>query len=158
MKKQTSKRNSNRVKRHIPRLENIHTLIDSKHFDCDLVSDQLQLVNLKFLSPYHQVYHYYLSAKLHFRCYQKENAIEHLELASDLLDTMDTLAYEKGVRNNKEEYHFTRAYIKLVLAKVSWDTDSSPYYLAKATRITDKALEFNSNSKGFLWLKSQLSA
>jgi len=151
MRNQTSKRD-------ISRLENIQTLVDAKQFNRELVFEQLLKINIKFLSPYRQVHYYYVSARFHFNCYKEDNAIEHLELASDLLDAMDELASEQRVRFDRNGYDFTRAYIKFVLANSYWDEYSSPYYLAKASRITDRALTIDPKSQSFKWLKKQLSA
>lgn len=156
--KVTKKTSNKKSKGFFKRLEDIHTLIDAPRFNQELVSEFLDRIKPDYLSPYYKVYNLYLNAKFHFNCYKQEDAIEHLELASGLLDSMDALAYQKKVWINNPDHHFTRAYIKFLLATLYWDEDSSPYYLEKAIRITDCSLNHHPKHKGFIWLKNQFAA
>jgi len=140
------------------RFEDIQKVIDAKTFDKEKAFSLLQKVRISRLKPFHLVQYYYLNVRFHFRCFKHENALEHLELANDLLDQMDKIAYEHKVKIRKSSYHFTRAYIKFLTSKLSFDEFTSPFQLAKAKRITSRALEFEPNSSTFLWLNKQLSA
>lgn len=155
--------NSNKKTTHNPnsnlsRLEAIHLLINRHPYQVADVEKALSKVKPSILTPYCLVYFKYLNVRHHFNCYKVENAIEHLELASGLLDDMDVTAYENGIKINNDEYHFTRAYVKFVLSTVSIDEYEIPYIIAKAKRITDTALSFNPNNSKFIWLQKQLVA
>lgn len=152
-RKTTQKPNSQ-----ISRLEAIHRLINGRTFQPELVEEKLSKIKSTYLTPYCLVYFQYLNVRHHFNYYKAENTIEHLELASGLLDVMDKTAYEKGVKVNCHQYHFTRAYIKFVLGRLSTDAHEVSFTIAKAERITDNALRFNPYSSKFIWLKKQLTA
>lgn len=156
--KVTKKSSNKKPKAPFKTLEDIHILIDAPKFNQELVFKLLGKVKPEFLSPYYKVYNLYLNARFHFNCYKQEDSIEHLELASGLIDSMDALAYQKKVWVNNPDHHFTRAYIKFLMATLYWDEYSSPYYLEKTNRITDRVLNTNPNHKGFIWLKNQLEA
>jgi hypothetical protein len=142
----------------LSRLEAIHRLINGRSFQPELVEEKLSKINPAYLSSYCLVYHQYLNIRHHFNCYKAENIIEHLELASGLIDTMDATAHAKGVKIRCDEYHFTRAYVKFTAGKFSTDEYETPYIIAKAQHITDNALRFNPDLSKFVWLQGQLAA
>jgi hypothetical protein len=142
----------------ICRLEEIHRLINGRTFQPELVEEKLSKIIPSYLSPYCLFYYQYLNIRHKFNYYQAENIIEHLELASGLIDTMDVTAYEKGVKIKCDEYHFTRAYIKFITGKLSTDDYEMSFLIAKAKRITTTALTFNPICSKFIWLEQQLAA
>tara|TARA_R110002050_G_scaffold24066_1_gene64140 strand:+ start:11913 stop:12392 length:480 start_codon:yes stop_codon:yes gene_type:complete len=142
----------------ISRLEEIHKLINGRKFQPYLVERKLSKIKPSYLSPYCLVYYQYLNVRHHFNYYKAENIIEHLELASGLIDTMDELAYSKSVRISCNDYHFTRAYIKMIASWLSTDDYETPFLKAKSERIVSKALLFNPNCSKFKWLQKQLQA
>ncbi|PQJ76496.1 hypothetical protein [Polaribacter glomeratus] len=142
----------------ISRLEAIHRLINGRTFQPELVEEKLFKINPSYLSPYCFVYYQYLNVRHHFNYFQSENIIEHLELASGLIDTMDVTAYKNDVKVRCDEYHFTRAYVKFIASKFSTDDYEGPYIKAKSQRIVTNALRFTPNSSKFIWLQQQLVA
>jgi hypothetical protein len=142
----------------ISRLETIHKLINGRAFQPKLVEEKLSKINPSYLSPYCLVYYHYLNVRHHFNYFKAENIIEHLELASGLIDTMDATAYQKRVKITCNEYHFTRAYVKFTASKLSTDEYEAPYIKAKSERIVAKALSFAPKSSKFVWLQQQLVA
>jgi len=140
------------------RLETIHRLINGRTFQPELVEEKLSKINSDYLTPYCLVYFKYLNVRHHFNCYKQEDAIEHLELACDLLDDMDTTAYEQGVKICNDEYHFTRAYVRFVLSTLYFDEFETPWMLSKVRRITDNAVNYNPHNLKFVWLQKQLVA
>jgi hypothetical protein len=154
----SNKKTTRKSKSQISRLETIHRLINGRSFQPELVEEKLSKINPAYLSPYCLVYYQYLNVRHHFNYYNAENAIEHLELVSGLIDTMDAAAYTKGVKISCDEYHFTRAYVKFTAGKLSTDEYETPYIIAKAQRITNNALRINPNLSKFVWLQEQLAA
>lgn len=142
----------------ISRLEAIHRIINARTFQPELVEEKLSKINPSYLSPYCLVYYQYLNVRHHFNYFQAENIIEHLELASGLIDTMDETAFENKVKVRCDDYHFTRAYVKFVASKLSTDEYEAPFIKAKSERIVTTALRFTPQSSKFIWLQQQLVA
>lgn len=154
----SNQKTTHNTKSQISRLEAIHRLINGRSFQPELVEEKLSKINTDYLTSYCLVYFKYLNVRHHFNCYKQENAIEHLELASGLLDDMDRTAYQQGVKICNDEYHFTRAYVRFVLSTLSFDEYETPYLLSKVRRTVDNALNYNSNNQKFVWLQKQLVA
>jgi len=154
----SNKKTTNKPTSQIGRLETIHKLINGRTFQPEEVEEKLSKIKQEYLTPYCLVYYKYLNVRHHFNFYRTEDIIEHLELAFGLLEDMDYTARRNGIKIINDEYHFTRAYIRFVMSKISYDDYSSPLIISKAKRITEIALSFNPNNSKFLWLQNQLAA